>query len=76
MIVPFCDLTRNLARHLTRDLTRAIAASPEKVSSTFTCFRGLGLGFTAVEATQGQMDGFFSQVPYKCYLGEVASMGD
>jgi len=30
----------------------------------------------ALEATQGQMDGFFSQLPYKCYLEEVASVGD
>ena len=31
---------------------------------------------TAPEATQGQMDSFFSQLPYKCYLEEVASVGD
>jgi hypothetical protein len=30
----------------------------------------------ALEATQGQMDGFFSQLPYKCHLKEVASVGD
>jgi len=30
----------------------------------------------ALEATQGQMDSFFSQLPYKCYLEEVASVGD
>ena len=30
----------------------------------------------ALEATQGQMDGFFSQLPYKCYLEEVASVGN
>jgi len=30
----------------------------------------------ALEATQGQMDGFFSQLPYKCHLEEVASAGD
>ena len=28
----------------------------------------------ALEATQGQMDGFFSQLPYKCHLEEVASL--
>jgi len=32
--------------------------------------------FATLEATQGQMDGFFSQLPYKCYLEEVASVGD
>jgi len=30
----------------------------------------------ALEATQGQMDGFLSQLPYKCHLEEVASVGD
>ena len=30
----------------------------------------------ALEATHGQMDGFFSQLPYKCYLFEVAFVGD
>jgi hypothetical protein len=27
-------------------------------------------------ATQGQMDGFFGQLPYKYHLEEVASVGD
>ena len=31
---------------------------------------------TALEATQGQMDGLFSQLPYKCHLEEVASVGE
>ena len=31
---------------------------------------------TALEATQRQNDSFFSQLPYKCYLEEVASVGD
>jgi len=30
----------------------------------------------ALEATQGQMDVYLSQLPYKCYLEEVASVGD
>ena len=30
----------------------------------------------ALESTQGQMDGFFSQHPYKCYQNRVASVGD
>ena len=29
---------------------------------------------TALEATQRQMDGFFCQLPYKCYLEEVGSL--
>jgi len=31
---------------------------------------------TALEATQGQMHGFFSQRPHKCHLEEMASVGD
>jgi len=31
---------------------------------------------TDLEATQGQMNGFLSQLPYKCHLEEVASVGD
>ena len=31
---------------------------------------------SALDATQGKMDGFFSQLPYKCHLAEVASVGD
>ena len=31
---------------------------------------------TTLEATQGQIDGSFSQLPYKCHLEEVASVGD
>ena len=33
-------------------------------------------GRTALEATPGQIDGFFSQLPFKCYLPEEASVGD
>ena len=32
--------------------------------------------YPALEATQGQIDGFFNQFPHKCYLEEVASVGD
>jgi len=31
--------------------------------------------FPTPEATQGQMDGFFSQLTYECHLEEVASVG-
>ena len=31
---------------------------------------------TILEATQGQIDGFFSQLPYKCHQNRVASVGD
>ena len=33
-------------------------------------------GKSALEATQWQMDGFFSQLSYKCQLEEAASVGD
>ena len=32
--------------------------------------------YTTLETTQGQIDGFSSQLPSKCYLSEVASVGD
>ena len=44
--------------------------------------RAIGFGVrrctpsSALEATQGQMDGFFSQLPYKYYLEEITSVGD
>ena len=28
-----------------------------------------------LEATQGQIDGFFSQIPYNCHQSRVASVG-
>jgi len=31
---------------------------------------------TALEATQGQMDRFFGQLPHKCHFEDVASVGD
>ena len=31
---------------------------------------------STLEAAQGQMDGFFSQLPYKCHQNRVASVGD
>ena len=31
---------------------------------------------TALEATQGQMDGLLSHLPCKCYLEEVVSVGE
>ena len=30
--------------------------------------------YAALESTQGQMHGFFSQLPFKCHLPEVASL--
>ena len=37
---------------------------------------GVSTGDAALEPTQGQMDGFFSQLPCKRHLKEVASVGD
>ena len=31
--------------------------------------------YPILEATQGQINGFLSQLPYKCHLPEVASVG-
>ena len=31
---------------------------------------------STLETTQGQIDGFFSQLPFKYYLPEVASVGN
>ena len=36
----------------------------------------IGPALGASETTQGRMDGFFSQLPFKCFLPEVASVGD
>ena len=44
--------------------------------SGVTWSASLQLSGSALEATQGQMNGFLSQIPYKCRLEEVASMGD
>jgi len=45
------------------------------------CPRLQGAGFRVdnhptLEATQGQIDGFLSQRPYKCHQNRVASVGD
>jgi hypothetical protein len=39
-------------------------------------FHGCPTHRPAGKATQGQMDGFFSQLPYKCHLKEMVSVGD
>ena len=39
--------------------------------------RGLGINHsTTLETTNGQIDGFFSHLPFECYLLEVATVGD
>ena len=49
------------------------------ISTTGSCVVGRRrpVSFRAVlEATQGQMDGFFGQLSYKCHLEEAASVED
>ena len=46
------------------------------MSHLSTPHRSLDISLPAVEATQGQIDGFFSQLPYKYHLEEVAFVGD
>jgi len=44
---------------------------------TITCMRSAVVGApTTLEATQGQFDGFFCQLPYKCHHNRLASVGD
>ena len=50
-------------------------AFPDVNASTVTCFALWGLG-PSLEAAQGQMNDFFSQLPYSCHPEEVASVGD
>jgi hypothetical protein len=40
------------------------------------CKRGWIDKLPALEATQGQIDVFFGQLPCKCYQNRVASVGD
>ena len=35
----------------------------------------VGLRVSALEITQGQIEGFLSLLPYKCHLEEVSSVG-
>ena len=46
----------------------SIFCSPPRVYHHFT--------HTTLEAIQGQIAGFFGQVPYKCHQNRVASVGD
>ena len=36
----------------------------------------LAAGGSTLETTQGRIGGFFSQLPFKCFLPEVASVGN
>ena len=56
----FMNTEMSCSRHMRSDFTRACRIHM----------------VTALEATHGQMNGFFSQLPYKCHIEEVASVGD
>jgi len=62
------------------NLDQGGAAPPPRLPNDFNNYRTALVnsqgGLSALEATQGQMDGFFSELPFKCYLEEVASVGD
>ena len=45
-------------------------------ASCSVCRGGDRSVLATVETTQGQIAGFFSQLPFKCYLTEVTSVGD
>ena len=53
-----------------RAVLRSSSFSPERDQVA----RGRPL--TTLETTRGQIDGFANQLPFKCYLPEVASVGD
>jgi hypothetical protein len=63
-------------------MERSIRASCEAENINLPPVSGLGSAIvaieqrTALETTRGQIDGFLSQLPFKCYLLEVASAGD
>ena len=46
------------------------------VLTLITAAEGKPCRSSTLEATQGQIDGFLSQLPFKFYLPEAASVGD
>ena len=56
------------------DVWRRIDPNELKDRMKLTCWEGQTQ--TDVDATQGQIDDFFSQLPYKCHQNRVASVGD
>ena len=47
----------------------------KKVGSSKTRSSHQGVLATTQKTTQGQIDGFFSQLPFKCHPPEVAAVG-
>ena len=43
---------------------------------TGSAWRGKVWAFTSLETNQGQIGSFLCQLPFKCYLPEVASVGN
>ena len=72
-------LALSRALSLARSLSRAL--SPPPLARCFSLSLSALAGgnhancSAALEATQGQNDSFFSELPYKCHLEEVASVG-
>ena len=58
--------------------TSTVVAQETKSLFKIHPFPGASRAFSraGLEATQEQNDSFFSQLPYKCYIEEVASVGD
>ena len=68
LICQFPDLMKRLIK-------RQIRATP-CYTSALDLPNCDGLRVATLEATQGQIDSFFSQLPYKCHQNRVASVGD
>ena len=52
------------------------APTPHRSRLSFVAYSCADPASSALEATQRQTNGFFSQLSYKCYLEEVAFVGD
>ena len=62
------------AEYLQVRLTAIPAISRTIVRPGAVQHRGVTMQLTAVEAILGQLNGFFSQLPYKCDLWEIGSI--
>ena len=59
-----------------KTLTPQLRAPPLRTNRHRMATHAVAVALSALEATQGQNNRFFSQLSYKCYLEEVASVGD
>jgi len=73
---------RNLGERLVAGYTAGLVARPLQTKMLTNFVSAIAADMIkqasrpALEATQGQNDSFVSQLPYTCYLEEVASVGD